>query len=222
MPEPSLRYVVVNLHGEVRTSRTEYLLGRNSRSELRDCRSYRDSDPKQPGAVQFQYGPLRAYIQNRDLHYHFHLDLESRVYTARRVNQYGSPSRLKPKGKPLPPSGRTVHVHTETIDTGERREMFGYTARRVIIRRTHRFSPDNDAQSSDTEADGWYIDPPAAWLAVHPSRPGHAILHFAVNGRFDTPVFTDAGPRETGFPMLVTRTHRSSFTDAEGKIRIHT
>jgi len=222
MPEPSLRYVVVNLHGEVRTSRTEYLLGRNSRSELRDCRSYRDSDPKQPGAVQFQYGPLRAYIQNRDLHYHFHLDLESRVYTARRVNQYGSPSRLKPKGKPLPPSGRTVHVHTETIDTGERREMFGYTARRVIIRTTHRFSPDNDAQSSDTEADGWYIDPPAAWLAVHPSRPGHAILHFAVNGRFDTPVFTDAGPRETGFPMLVTRTHRSSFTDAEGKIRIHT
>ena len=100
--------------------------------------------------------------------------------------------------------------------------MFGYTARRVIIRTTHRFSPDNDAQSSDTEADGWYIDPPAAWLAVHPSRPGHAILHFAVNGRFDTPVFTDAGPRETGFPMLVTRTHRSSFTDAEGNIRIHT
>ncbi len=100
MPEPSLRYVVVHLQGEMRTGRTEYLLGRNSRSELRDCRRDRDGDPKQPGAVQFQNGPLRAYIQNRDLRYHFHLDLESRVYTARRVNEYGS--GLKPKGKPPP------------------------------------------------------------------------------------------------------------------------
>ena len=48
----------------------------------------------------FKTGRLRAYIQNRDLHYHFHLDLESRVYTARRVNEYGS--GLKPKGKPPP------------------------------------------------------------------------------------------------------------------------
>jgi len=229
MPEPSLRYVVVNLHGEMRTSRTEYLRGRNSRSESRDCSGYRD--PKQPGAVQFQYGPLRAHIQNHDLHYHFSLDVESRVYTAGRLSDdlqmmqealAKKASGLKPKGRPVPRSGRTVHVHTETMDTGERREMFGYTARRVIIRTTHRFSPENDALPSDTEVDGWYIEPPAAWLAVHPPMPGHAIFQIAAKGRVDTPVFTDAGPRETGFPMLVTRTHRSSFTDAEGNIRIHT
>src|SRR5438093_1140715 len=115
MAEPSLRYVIVNLQGEMRTSRTEYLLGRNSRFESRDCRGYCDGDPTQPGAMQFQYGPLRALIQNRDLHYQFH-----------------------------------------------------------------------------------------------------------VNGRVDVPVFADVGPRETGFPLLVTRTHRSSFNDAEGNIRMHT
>lgn len=33
--EPSLWYVAVNSHGNIRTSRTEYILGRNSRSESR-------------------------------------------------------------------------------------------------------------------------------------------------------------------------------------------
>jgi hypothetical protein len=115
-----------------------------------------------------------------------------------------------------------VHVRTETIDTGERKEMFGYTARRVTIRTTYRYSPDDDAASLDSEADGWYIDPPAAWLALHPPIRGHAIFQAAVGGRTDTPVFTDVGPRESGFPLLVTRTHRSNFKDAAGNIRIHT
>src|SRR5881409_1276499 len=94
MAEPSLRYVIVNLQGEMRTSRTEYLLGRNSRFESRDCRGYCDGDPTHPGAMQFQYGPLRALIQNRDLHYQFHVDLESRVYTSSRLSEYGKAKRI--------------------------------------------------------------------------------------------------------------------------------
>ena len=46
--------------------------------------------------------------------------------------------------------------------------------------------------------------------------PGYAAV---VNGRVDTPVFTDIGPRETGFPLLVKRTHRSTLKDPEGNIR---
>jgi hypothetical protein len=108
-------------------------------------------------------------------------------------------------------------VRTETIDTGERREMFGYTARRVIIRTTHRVTPEDDARSGEAEADCWYIDPPAAWRALHP--PGRAIFDFAGNV---TPVFTDVGPRESGFPLLVRKTEHSRFRDAEGNIRTHT
>jgi diadenosine tetraphosphate (Ap4A) HIT family hydrolase len=108
-------------------------------------------------------------------------------------------------------------VHTETIDTGERREMFGYTARRVIIRTTHRITPEDDARSSEAEAEGWYIDPPAAWLALHPPTSGHAIFQAAD----DTPVFTDIGPREKGFSLLVRKTERSTLRDAEGNIRAH-
>ena len=108
-------------------------------------------------------------------------------------------------------------MHTETIDTGHRREMFGYTARRVIIRTTHRVTPEGDARSGEAESDGWYIDPPAAWRALHPLR-GRAIF---ISGD-DTPVFTDVGPRENGFTLLVRKTEHSRFRDAEGNIRIHT
>jgi len=222
MPEPSLRYEIVSIHGEMCNSRTEYILGRNSRSESRDCRGYCDGDPNRPGAVtRYKYGPLRAYIQNRDMHYAFQLDLEAGVYTAARVNEYGGRSwsmskmrRMKPQ-----PSGRAVNVHTQTIDTGERREMYGYIARHVIARTTCKFSQENDSDPTGMELDGWYIDPPAAWLTLYPPRPSHCIL--AYNGQFDTPVFTDDGPRKTGFPLLLTRTHRSRFTDAEGKVRDH-
>lgn len=40
----------------------------------------------------------------------------------------------------------------------------------------------------------------------------------AVEGRLDTPVFTDDGPRETGFPLLINRTHRAGYTDPEGGV----
>jgi hypothetical protein len=217
MPEPSLRFEIVNVHGEMRSSRTEYILGRNSRSEARDCRGYGDGDPNQPGAVtHFKYGPLRAYIQNRDLHYCFQLDLEAGVYTASRVHEYGSPTWNKSKvtRTKLQPSGRCVHVHTQTIDTGERREMFGYSARHVIARTTCKFSRESDSDPTETELDGWYIDPPAAWLTLYPPQHGR---YFLVHGRqFDTPVFTDDGPPETGFPILFTRTSR------DGNVRDHT
>jgi len=75
---------------------------------------------------------LRAYIQNRDLHYSFELEIDKRIYTAFQANEFGSPKWMKPRQtEPQKWSGRTVHTHTETIDTGERRELFRYTARRV-------------------------------------------------------------------------------------------
>src|SRR6266705_1287290 len=201
MSEASLRYVIVSTQGTTRSSRTEYIRGRNSRSE---------------------YGPHPVLIQNRDLGYQYHLDLESRVYTAFELNEYRRLGWFERRVHRPRPSGRTVHVRTETIDTAERKEMFGYTARRVIIRTSYRYTPDDDSGSRDSEADGWYIDPPAAWLALHPPIRENALLQIAVGGRTDTPVFTDVGPRESGFPLLVRRTHHSNFKDAAGNIRIHT
>jgi hypothetical protein len=215
MREPSLRYVIVNVWGDTQNSRTEYILGRNSRSE------YRESNV-QRGATRVQHGPPRALVQNRQLHSQFHLDLEARVYTTMHLAEYRRPTSFTSRAPIHRPSGRTLHVHTETIDTGDRREMFGYTARHVIIRTSHRVTPEDDTASGDVESDGWYIDPPAAWLGLHPPTSGHAILRFVSNDQIDTPVFTDVGPRENGFPLLVTKTQRSRDRDAAGNIRTHT
>jgi hypothetical protein len=218
MAEPSLRYVIVNVYRETHNSRTEYILGRNSRSEYRLSQTFREGDPNQPGAARVEYGPLRALIQNRQLHSQFHLDLDAHVYTTLHLPEDRIPTSFTTRAPIHRPSGRTIHVRTETIDTGERREMFGYTARRVIIRTTHRVSPESDSPYGDAESDGWYIDPPAAWLALHPPMRGHAIFHSGD----DTPLFTDVGPRENGFPLLVRKTDHSRFRDAEGNIRTHT
>ena len=133
MSDASLRYVIVSKHGTTRSSRTEYIRGRNSRSE---------------------YRPQRTFIQNRDLGYVFQLDPESRVYTAFEWNESRRPGWFERRVNRTRPSGRTVHVRTETIDTGERKEMFGYTARRVIIRMISRYTPDDESRSQDTETDG--------------------------------------------------------------------
>ena len=114
-----------------------------------------------------------------------------------------------------------MQVHTQTVDTGERREMFGHTARRVMIRTTRIYDPERGSTACITGMDGWYIDPPLAWRTAHPPSRGHTILLASVDGRFDTPVFTDDGPRETGLPLLLTRTCHTTGTDSEGNTVLH-
>src|SRR5258706_4580450 len=86
--------------------------------------------------------------------------------TAWRTNNYGSPMWIKPRRiEPPERSGATVHSNNEIVDTGDRRTVFGYTARRVITKNTSR----RDSElASESESDGWYIDAPPAWLRLHP------------------------------------------------------
>jgi hypothetical protein len=171
--------------------------------------------------VQYEYGPLRAYIHNRDLGYRFELDLAACIYTASRVNQYGSPIWMKPQQiQPFKRTGRTVHIHTETIDTGERLEMLGYVARHAITRT----SQARDSQLlTESECDGWYIDAPAAWLILHPAKPGtfyHVAAGFNDNARDDYK-FTWTGQRETGFLVRARRTHKSVVHHEDGSTGFH-
>ena len=132
----------------------------------------------------------------------------------------GDPSdRAELEIEPAKRSGKTLHNHIETIDTGERREIFGYTARRVITRSRHI----RDSQLlNESECDGWYIDPPAAWLNLHPPPMPGTFYHLSSGtGERDDYKFTEAGKRETGFVLLATRTHKSSFQDETGNSRAH-
>ena len=56
-------------------------------------------------------------------------------------------------------SGGTVTMTVTTKDTGERKQMFGYTARHLIITMEMASSPDACSKSNTKmETDGWYID----------------------------------------------------------------
>ena len=61
---------------------------------------------------------------------------------------------------PTPPGARGTLVETTTVtDTGERREMFGFKARRLKTLTTWRVEPDACATgAARVETDGWYVD----------------------------------------------------------------
>src|SRR5271157_1240569 len=130
MSTSSLRFTTVSTIGDMQTSATRHMCGRNERIEHRNCSGHRDSPSAKP---RHEYGPLRAVIFNRDLGYTFEVEPASRVYTAFRTNEHGNPIWSKPQRIEQPKkSGKTRHYRIETVDTGERREVFGYTARHVI------------------------------------------------------------------------------------------
>jgi hypothetical protein len=217
MSEASLSFTIASLSSGLRTQRTEYICGQNTRSESRSCTGH--SATTEPADVQYQYGPLCAYIRNRDIGYGFEMDLTARIYSAFRANPNGSPVWLKPRqARALKRSGKTVHIHTETIDTGERQKIFGYSARHVLTR----IRQVRESQLlSESESDGWYIDPPAAWLTLHAKMTGRYHVCSLIEGDRDDYKFTETGKPETGFTVRATRIHKSHFCDRDGNTRIH-
>ncbi len=195
MFETCLKFTTVDELGGSRTSSTQYVRGRSSRSEWND-------------------GRLRACIRCLESGLNFFLDVDARVYTTHRP---------KYAGQPLEHSGYVTQITSETIDTGDRQEMFGYVARHVISRSTTTPDPASGQEPHESEIEGWYIDPPAAWLKLYPAKPGaRCFLSAHVRGRgVDEFKVSHTGPNETGFPLITTRTSRSRFRDRDGSLREH-
>jgi hypothetical protein len=217
--DPSLRFTTVLLSDGMRIAATQYIRGLNTRSESRNCSGH--SDTTLPTNVRYEDGPLRAHILNRDLRYSFEIEPATRTYTAFRVNEHGNPVWVKPRrAEPAKPSGKTIHNHTDTVDTGGRRELFGYAARHVVSKT--RQIRDSEILS-ESECNGGYIDPPAAWAKLHPppKSGSYNYLILGTSALRDEYKFIEVGKRETGFALLTTRTHRSSFRDKTGNLRTH-
>jgi hypothetical protein len=107
-------------------------------------------------------GGQSVTIRQCDLRRDLQLMPQMRVYT---VNPYDAPTQ------PTTVTTNGAHPTTErtqgglvtstvtTRDTGERKQMFGYTARHLIITSEMKSSPDScNPGDMKTETDGWYID----------------------------------------------------------------
>jgi hypothetical protein len=182
-------------------SRTEYFLGRSSRSEI--SMSGQFDSPVLLTGERVRQGPPRVFIYNSDLGCCFELDLESRVYTAYQFPEIVEPQGLKPDDL-LP---RKTHVHTQTNDTGDRREILGRMARRVLKRLTPT-SAESDIGPGFIETDAWYIDPPAAWQRFRNPRKAGTQSISSLPGHLST----QEGARETGFQVAATVRYRNIFT----------
>lgn len=103
------------------------------------------------------------------------------------------------------PSGGEVTVTTDSVDTGERRQVGSYHARHVKTTITAEPGPEAVSQKSKTEVDGWYLDLPGVYCQDASSQKmGWSALW--TGGRRDRMVFKRLGTAPRGFAIEETTT----------------
>lgn len=112
-----------------------------------------------------------------------------------------------PRSTPAVTRGGTVTYVSSINDTGERKQMFGLTARHIKTSMTVESSPDACSKNDmKMETDGWYVDLPEFSCPVSfrpqvPQRPGRAD-----GGCRDKVLYRTSGGGRLGFPLSVTQT----------------
>ena len=126
------------------------------------------------------------------------------VVTPLESNEPSAPST--PPQRPAPGSTRRGGIVTYTIttvDTGERKEMFGFTARHVKTTTVIESSSDAcNPMKHHTELDGWYIDLNVS-LNCLTSRPSTS-SYTAKQDCQDQTRFRRQGTGRVGFPLIET------------------
>ena len=156
-------------------------------------------------------GHRRAVIQKKGTEniQVYDLDLDAHEYVSRQTNLMGVTPGAKSIA--LKPSGKTYVINTDVVDTGERKEMFGHIARRLITKEKRIGGPENCyGGNAETEIDGWYIDYDVMPVSQRP-KPGvsaHLVAHsgrMGSNQCYDKIETHRTGP-PTGFPLKETTT----------------
>jgi hypothetical protein len=164
-------------------------------------------------------GHRRAIIRQRgsDTVQVFDLDLDAREYVAGETTLQGG--SLRAKSRRLEPSGSTVQLFSDSVDTGETKEIFGHLARHIITKVRQVASPGSCSSSSESETDGWYIgyDAFPEWR-----RPGKGVFFIGSlvsSGKcantFDKFELHRSGPAP-GYPFATTTTSRSEHRLPDG------
>ena len=118
-----------------------------------------------------------------------------------------APRPTTPQQPPAQRRGGVVDVIHTITDTGERKEMFGFTARHIKTSMVKKASADACDKDQKIETDGWYIDfqyafecpgekPKSDAMPVRPQRPDCQ----------DEVRTKTIGTAKLGFPLLVTTT----------------
>jgi hypothetical protein len=168
-------------------------------------------------------GHHRAIIRrkNKDSIQAYDLDLEAREYVSYQTDLRGGVRGATPIA--MKHSGKIYSIQVDTVDTGERQEMFGHMAWHLITKETRIGGPENCyGGNSEQEMDGWYIDYDVLPEQQRPRKSGVVIAHMLLGGSkgrcSDKVEIHRTGPA-TGFPLKETTTwiNEASPTDATSR-----
>lgn len=199
---------------------TEYTQADRKREEHRGFFGY---CLRANGREIYRPTPRTALIKRCDLQREFLVNFDDREYTAWPIQAFPRRDEVLARAEAVDQrpvqTEPTVLVETETVDTGERRELFGRPARHVIT--TRRVIPLTGSRCAQgqTVTDGWYIDLDTG-LSCDPwwwsSGSGHAFLTIHTQGdQPDTPTFRDIGEPERGYAILGRSTQGGSVLELE-------
>jgi hypothetical protein len=204
------------------SSRTSYHQGDRMRVEYRNSFGGRLR-----GDVR--YGPRLVRIVRCDLGQSFELNLDSSEYTSAPYPPKAL-TREQIKARGLEGVGvsqagsPTIRVEIKTTDTGERKEMFGHTARHVITTTTSTPLEGSHSEPQESVRDGWYIDFDQRLSCdpkPTPGKPGYIFSYLSAgNGKqpMEKPEFVRIGEAEMGFALSVTTTSKRLPATADGTV----
>ncbi|HYK21940.1 MAG TPA: hypothetical protein VEV42_14465 [Pyrinomonadaceae bacterium] len=104
------------------------------------------------------------------------------------------------------PRGGVVNVTNTITDTGERKEMFGFTARHIKTSIVKQASPDACDKDQKIETDGWYIDFQYAFECPGQTTKYQPVPVRPQPGCKDEIRTKTIGSAKLGFPVLLTTT----------------
>ena len=168
------------------TIQTVYLKGPRQRSEDLADITGTDSSPS-------------ISISQCDQKLRLILNQKEKTYVSFPIEDWSE--RIK-KAHPIPQeemSGAEVTVTIDSVDTGERRQLGSYQARRVKTTTKVEPGPGAVTPASVTEVDGWYVDLPG--LYCQGSKSVGTVWSDFSSGKRDRVVFKRLGTTPRGYPI---------------------
>jgi hypothetical protein len=198
-----------------------YISADRKRWEFRNSEGERKAD----GSLQLIYGPRLVAITRCDLGQSFELNLDASEYaSAQYPPRPLTKKQIEARGLHIPAKQAsekpTLRIEVTTTDTGQRKQMFGHTARHIITTRKQIPLEGSDSEPQETVTDAWYIDLNQRLSCDYQGPEGkkHPAYTLAVNGKRPMPKveFISTGEPEAGFALRSLTTSKITYTLPDG------
>lgn len=208
-PVNGVKIVTRQVTGSYTDTRTEYLTADRLRNEWQS----RSGDRFGP--------PMASIVQRGERDRVFVLDLQAKEFLTYETDNNGQD--LGSRRKTLA-AGGVLQIFIDYIDTGERKELFGHLARHIVTREKRVASQGSCARDSESETDGWYIDPGVLPKWRQPKKEAFGVVVASVISAGSTDaclnkmdkITVHRNGAEPGFPVKVMTTVKSEVPLRDG------